>query len=344
LPPLPLSEVFNKEKEFSNQPRCLHPLAKQDCSDRVIAAHSVQKRIGLKAIEENGHVLAMRRSLGWVHKTDGDFRPERQGVQSASTFQGFCDKHDAALFRPVEAQAWVANKETAFLLSFRAVAFELYAKLCAEKVGIWQKSWIDRGFDFIQQVQRQQFLEDYLTGVRLGIRDGVAWKHEYDSIYLSDDYSNYHYLCIEFSPQLPIAACGGMHIEYDFQGRNLQNIIRDVPAYEHMTLNVTAMDDRSIAILGWVGDHDGPAHEFARSFLEQPLDRMSNSIIRLAFEHFENVFMRESWWNSLDGAVQTELKQHARSGYPDTDRQPICLMEDGMEYFSAAASIAGIVL
>jgi hypothetical protein len=215
LAPIPISEVFNKERELLNEPRCLHPLAGEECGAKIIAAHSVQKRVGLKAIEEKGHVLALRRSLGWAHKTDGDFAPERQGVQGASTFRGFCDNHDSVLFRPIEAQAWMASKETAFLLSFRAVAFELYAKLYAEKAGLWQKTWVDRGFDFVQQAQTQQYLEDCLTGVRLGIGDSYAWKKSYDDIYLSGDYDRYHYLSVEL-PQLPVVACGVMHIEYDF--------------------------------------------------------------------------------------------------------------------------------
>ncbi len=176
LPPLPINEVFDKERGLLNEPRCLHPLAGKDCSAKIIGAHSVQKRVGLKAIEENGHVLALRRSFGWVHKTNGACLPERQGVQRASTFRGFCNKHDTALFQPIEAQPWIETKETAFLLSFLAVAFESYTKLYAEKACLWRKTWIDRGFDFIRQAQTQQYLEDYLTGVRLSIRDGFAWK------------------------------------------------------------------------------------------------------------------------------------------------------------------------
>lgn len=113
-----------------------------------------------------------------------------------------------------------------------------------------------------------------------------------------------------------------------------------------MTFNVTASapGDRSIAAFGWIGDQNGPGYEFARSFLAQSRDRMSHSIVRLAFEHFENVFMRESWWNNLSASVQDALKKHARSGFPDTDREPNCLTEDNKNYFPADATTAGIVI
>lgn len=183
-----------------------------------------------------------------------------------------------------------------------------------------------------------------MTGIRRSIRDAYAWKKSYDDIYLSGDYGRYHYLSVELCPQLPAVACGVIHIGYDFQGRSLQDLVRDVPAYEHVTFDLSASDDRSIAVFGWVGDRDGPAYEFARSFLALPLDRMSHAIVRLSFEHFENVFIRESWWNNLSPAVQGALEERARSGFPDTDRKPNCLMEDNLNYFSAEATTAEIVL
>jgi hypothetical protein len=277
-------------------------------------------------------------------RANDEFIPECQGVQSASTFRGFCDKHDTALFRPVETQPWRASKETAFLLSFRAVSFEVHAKFVAEDVGQWQKLWIDRGFDFSEQADTQQYLEDYLTGVRLCISDQSIWKKEYDRIYLSADYSEYHYLCVEFRPLLPIVACGAMHVEYDFQGRSLQNLTREAPSFEHMTFNITVSDNASIVVFGWVGDPVGPAHEFVRSFLMQPSNRLSHAVIRLAFENFENTFMRQSWWDSLSSAVQGMIKRRTQSGGLDFERLATCLVEDNVDYFSAQPSPICIVL
>ena len=338
------SELFEEEKGLSRNTQCLHPLAPTDCGPRIIASHTVQKRIGLKAIEEKGHVLSVRRSLAGLFKANGKPEPERKGVQTASTFPGFCDIHDAALFRPIETQKWVATKETAFLLSFRAVAWETYAKLNAKKLGEWQKQWGDRGREYTEQVVIQSYLLDYLAGVGLGIRDSLAWKKRYDDIYISENYKDYHCLCMEFKPLLPIVACGGMHVEQDFQGRLLQSLIHDVPSYEHMTLNIMASEGSSIVVFGWVGDPTGPSYGFARSFLALPTDRQSHALIRLAFEHFENIYLRPSWWQNLEGNVREALRRRMASGTPSTGRAANCLIEDNLTYFAAEISTEGLAI
>jgi hypothetical protein len=176
MSPLPLSDILERGTEIRNKSLCLHPLASEDCSDRIIAAHSVQRRVGLKAIEENGHVLSFLHALTRKFCSPASISPERIGVSRASTFRGFCEKHDAALFRPIEAEKWDPTKENAFLFSFRAVCYEYYAKLVVEEIGEWQKMWVDRGKNFLDQIADQQFIEDYLKGVRHGMRDGAEWK------------------------------------------------------------------------------------------------------------------------------------------------------------------------
>jgi hypothetical protein len=221
----------------------------------------------------------------------------------------------------------------------------MYAKLAAERMGGWVKSWGDRGYEFPDQADFQQHIEDYLSGVRLGIRDSLEWKAKYDKIYLSADYTNYHYLCVEFYPPLPIVACGGMHVEYDFQGNSLQSLIRSFPANEHMTFNITVADDVSIMVLGWVGDSAGPSYEFVRSFLLQPEDRLSHTVIRLAFENIENSFMRQSWWEGFGKPTQELLERRARSGSPYApDRLSTCLVDDNISYFQSKPSTSGIVI
>ena len=76
----------------------------------------------------------------------------------------------------------------------------------------------------------------------------------------------------------------------------------------------------------------------------QPPDRLSNAVIRLAFEHFENVFMRQSWWERLNSSVQGVIERRVRSGGPISDRGKACLVEDDIDYFSAHASATGIIV
>lgn len=342
----PLSEFLAKEKEFNTKPCCLHPHSGADCGARIVGAHTVQRRGGIAAIQEDGHVLTLKRGLAFMYKTEGKFELQRIGVKGASTFNGFCDKHDMSMFFPVENRPWKDIKENAFLLSFRAAALELYAKLCAIELIKWQKQWGDAGRSFSEQASVQQYIEIYLRGLHFGKHDAEAWKSGYDDIFRTGNYNNYHYLCIEFDSCLPLAACGGMHVEYDFNGKPLQNLIRRVHSYEHLTLNITTIRDKSIAVFGWVGDPTGPSYEFLQSFLAQPEDRWSHALLRLAFENFENTYLRQSWWEGLDQSVRDVVERRALSGLPTNTRlrDRNCLAEDGIDFFHARASTAGIIL
>ena len=211
----------------------------------------------------------------------------------------------------------------------------------AEDIGKWQKTWVDRGKDFNGQIMSQQINEDYLQGVRLGVRDGIEWKNIHDVMYKSNDYADYRFLSIEFRPALPLVSCGGTHVERDFNGRLLQNIASLAPYYEHITLNITALDDASIAVLGWAGEPSGPSFEFVRSLLAQPPDRLSHAIMRFAFESVENTFLKPGWWQNLSGATQSVIRKRALRGVV---HPADCLMEDGVDLFQATASTIGIIL
>lgn len=102
--------------------KCLDPSF--SCQNDAIAAHSVQRSKALSFIADKGHVLELNHRL-----IDGepvlDFH--RVGVRNASTFPGFCSKHDSELFELVDKQEIsLENDEQLFLIAYRAVSRELH--------------------------------------------------------------------------------------------------------------------------------------------------------------------------------------------------------------------------
>ena len=82
---------------------CSHPSASpNNCSDKIVRAHTVQRRGGIAAIAEKGHVISAKSAAQDLVKNHGAFVPRKVGVRSASTFMGFCKKHDNSMFHPVE--------------------------------------------------------------------------------------------------------------------------------------------------------------------------------------------------------------------------------------------------
>ncbi len=61
-------------------------------------------------------------------ESEGNPSPRQIGINNASVFPDFCSKPDTTLFRPIEGKSLSLNKDTAFLFSYRAIAYERFAK------------------------------------------------------------------------------------------------------------------------------------------------------------------------------------------------------------------------
>lgn len=332
-PPIPGEQVSRLYREFQKG-YCSHPEASPDtCSDKIVRAHTVQRRGGIAAIAESGHVISAKSAMQDLFKNNGAFVPRKVGVRSASTFMGFCAKHDNSMFQPVEKQSFTLTPQSCFLLGFRASSYELFAKR-AEVRSIPRMREFDSGrpFGFQCQWQEEMNLREY--GAKLGLADLERWKRRHDRIFLNGRFEEYRYVGVTFSSILPVVGCGAFHPEFDFAGNPLQRIDCGDEILEHVSFNFTVLDGRSVLVIGWLGEHKGPAEAFGRSFMDVADGQKANLGIQLAVEHLENIYFRPSWWDGLSNGIRKALKARMRSGVGTSgpDRQADCLRPDGYPY------------
>src|SRR5690606_6181802 len=127
---VPIGLLMNEMHDHQKEGMCLHPEASEvTCSTRIIRAHTIQKAGGLSAIAEKGHVISGKGGFENIFKNSGEIVPREIGIGPASTFMGFCSFHDNSLFEPIENHGFRLNAESAFLLAFRALAYEYLTKL-----------------------------------------------------------------------------------------------------------------------------------------------------------------------------------------------------------------------
>ncbi|MCP5450483.1 MAG: SEC-C domain-containing protein [Gammaproteobacteria bacterium] len=143
---------------------CLHPEASTTtCSNRIIKAHTVQRAGALSKIAEEGHVISEKKGFENIFKNEGEIAPRLVGISDASTFMGFCSTHDNSLFEPIENNNFSLN-QAAFLLAFRALAYEYLAKKNSLNAIKIQRE-IDKGKNFEKQIAIQIFLHAYQVGL-----------------------------------------------------------------------------------------------------------------------------------------------------------------------------------
>ena len=317
--------------------RCSHPEAgPESCGGRVIRAHTIQKNGGLAAIAEDGHVISIRSGFERLRYNQGQFIPAEMGINRASTFLGFCGRHDSEMFRSVENGTILLTSETAFLLSFRALAYETLQKEAAlRNIDVLRD--LDKGKPFSDQCDIQRHINMSAEGTKRGLADLNRWKREYDLAFLNSEFDKYQFYCVAFARALPVVACGAFYPEFDFRGQPLQRIGRGRAAFEHITFNLTAINGRGVAALGWVEGDAGPAASFASSFAAVPPGQKANAAIRLAFEYLENTFLRPSWWQSISKSRRDVIIHHAASGIGPSapERGPASLLDDGFTWCKA---------
>lgn len=305
------------------------------CDGQPIASHTIQRKGGLAAIQENHHVLSVRFSLEDLIKHNGQPPAKRVSTKKASTFPGFCASHDGKIFAPVETPDAQLDKEAAFLLAYRAMCFERANKLGALRSLRLMRD-LDRGKPFGQQAAIQSMIDAAEQGTRLGVRDSTRWTKKYVGLMHGNDLSSFQYEVVVFDQALPLVVCGAWLIETDFHGNVLQKIGTSATSLEHVTFNLTTIGSTTAGIFGWTGAADGPASKFVESFKMVPANRKANVLASMAFEHSENVFMRESWWNGLSPVDQKKLADRITSGVRNL-RAANALVDDGNAAISALA-------
>lgn len=265
------------------------------------------------------------------------------GINDATTFMGFCATHDAEMFRPIEMRTVELSAETAFLLSFRAIAYELFNKRAAVAMAPFNRE-LDKGCDFETQCEMQIYLHGYEYGLNLGLQDIQKWKAEYDAAYIERRFEEFPFYAIAFSGIVPIVTCGAFFPEYDFEGKALQKLGREGAAFECVAFNLTALQGRSVAVLTSIGMTDGPAKAFVDSFAAIPKEQQGDAAVRLAFNHLENTCVRPTWWLSLAASDRDALTRAALvgTGSWSPERVATDLMPDDRNYTSGISVVENV--
>ena len=332
--PLPFGQVNAERTKFFVTGPCQHPDASATtCSSPTsIKSHTIQRRGGLGAIAENGHVCSTKKAFADLEKRGGQVDLEKIGVGQASTFPGFCSHHDTELFRPVELASSKLDAYSAFLLSLRTITYELATKDSQLRAHVASREFIDYGRSFEQQAMLQNFLSLHKVGIERGLEDITLLKVLYDEAFQSQNFSKFNFYGVEFDKVLPFAAAGAFMPEFDFTGTKLQEL-KEEQSVSQIALNITQLGDNTCVVFGWFGGSDCAAARLVDSFKAIPQKEKANSLLVLAMEHLENFFCTPSWWAGLAPEVRAKLHQKIAGGIPT--RSPTALVELGLNAVTA---------
>lgn len=303
---------------------------RSECSQQISHSHTVPKSGSLRKIARNGHVYAFIPSIENFTKNDGLVVPELVGLKHASTFSGFCSKHDNAIFAPIEKQAFTYSQEQCFLLAYRSLAREVYTKKAADSLADLRRD-ADRGTSPEEQYQIQAFNLLHDLGLGAGVRDNDLYKSTYDAILQKGEFERVRSYVIELEQPPDVMCSASIFPEEDFEGNKLQDIADLQSTPDLLSITSFCDGDRGVVIFSWLPESDQACHQFIQTLDRITDSEVTNALLRFFFEHCENVLMKPDWWEKLPKKTRDAvIKRMVESVNPFQAKTEKILTDDGI--------------
>lgn len=327
--PLPFNDMRVAQRKAFSKRYCLLTTTGA-CSGNIVSAHSVP-RSRLRLIARDGKAYVVDHELATLFKNNGVFDLALRGVAQCTTFSGFCQAHDKSVFAPVEDVPFSGTPEQCFLLYFRSLAREFYAKRAREAMTPTFRE-LDRGRDVAQQVEIQRYATDCEKGLSLAFRDLNRWWDPAARSLESGTFDEYESAIFYYDQRAGVACSGGIFPEFDFAGKRVQSLGRagaHFLSFTSLPLDASRDGDvHGVAAFVWHRESHR-ARAVVDSLVAMPRERQADAIVRFSFEQFENVVLDPRWWEGLTEEHRRRLRARLSAGIL-TDQDPMSLVEDGI--------------
>jgi len=305
--PVKVSEVLRSFRVAAENKTCLHPNAGASTCGQPIRSHTIGKSAGLTTIARRGHVYRFKADLEDIFSSKRRNLPILEGLNRASTFPGFCAFHDSDLFRPIDAEPFVGSTEQVFLLMYRSVARELYAKLVFRKATDIMAT-LDQGkpVDVQHAVQGLSLLAS--LGGELGLADVASMKQQLDRDLLGSSVDNTRFVIYWLNTKPPLLCSAATQPNRDVLGHPVFDLVSSGVTGSHVACNIVPTDCGGAIVFSWL-DGDRHADRYFETLNGIPLKEVPGVVVVHAFDTFENIFAQPDWWEGLPDGLRIELME-----------------------------------
>jgi len=232
--------------------------------------------------------------------------PNKVGVRKASTFRGFCDKHDHGTFLPIEERPFTGSQEQCFLAAYRAICHEFYQKRAGVDAGRLALNEIDD-----EVSDRRAAAAVHLSGAIAGQRDISKLKRLVDQELVNGYYSDWRTRLFWFKGDLSVASAGCFNPDFDLAGERLQDLTDLDRTVEGLICSpLVSGSDSCIACFSHRCDDAAPAH-FLDSLEARGSEKIGDTIVQIYFGYLENTYFSQNWWRSLRPLQQEHIRRLA---------------------------------
>jgi hypothetical protein len=285
--------------------RCLEP--SETCTHAAIRAHSVQNAAVMNLLHRAGHVKVLTHDR---HNADSfALIWSDVGRNLATTFEGFCSDHDAAIFAPIDTRSLdVSDREQLFLYAYRAVAKELHAQMEATgRTQILYQQRIEAGIDTGNQPEPAGM---FALEQGMNMYSTYEYKAALDQALSERDFAVLTHEIVRLDMQAPAIAAS---VFFDLDTRRYQE---EPP---RAALNILPVsNDQSIAVFSFTDTDATPVGEYLHDILASSADYQKYLISRLLLLHADNFVVApslfETWPQAKRNAIRDFVLKTIRTG------------------------------
>lgn len=301
-------------KAQNDRVKCLHLNAGEECN-RVIRAHTIQKGGQLSKIEENGHVYGFSADWSLVRRNGDRPAPKKMGIQSASTFKGFCGYHDNQMFEKIDNSDFQANKEFAALYGYRTISKELFEK--ESSADIFHQLSQDNEID----PETREFMRGMYIGNQLGLERIRHHKSIYEDMLKSENYDDMRYIAFGMSSKWTSQFASGLFPDFDFMGKPLQDLSDPKIPLDLVTFFTAPSTDSWNVVFAWHDSSQNCVSKLINSIHESVCSGVliEDLLFRLVLTTCENHMFNISWWDALPQNSKDMIMDRFRDAL-DTDQ------------------------
>jgi hypothetical protein len=275
--------------------RCLEP--SETCKAPAIRAHSVQNAAVMDLLHRAGHVKVLTHDF---HDADSFALIWRDvGRNLATTFEGFCSTHDAALFALIDTQALeLTNREQLFLYAYRAVARELHALMEATaRTQILYQQRIEAGIDKGNEPEAAGILA---LEHGMNMYSAYEYKTALDQALQDGNFDVLTHEIVRLAPQAPAIAAS---VFFDLDTRRYQE---EPP---RASLNIFPVSTtETVAIFSFTDADAEPVREYIHDIFTSNGGYQKYLISRILLLHAENFVVSPSLFDTWSEAKRDAIR------------------------------------
>lgn len=203
-------------------------------------------------------------------------------ISEASIFPRFCRKHDSDLFARIDDAEWDDRRDQSFLLGYRSLYRELYAKLQVAEAYL-------PSVEQHRESGRRAFVNWFSPGTDLGIDELRRTKKVADKQLLEGRLVA-NSISVSLGQDFPIRVSGLFAAEFDYQGFPCFELSNYDEAAYHNSVSTHTSDDDVVGVFTWFIGSPKIDH-FILSISVIRNDYKRSAFTQTCFEIFEHIYL-----------------------------------------------------